>query len=290
MNAQCNNCKGAHRATSNKCPIRQRYLIIPRTNNDVKTQNSFRSNSESSYFLEAPPPHPLILGLTTIILLLIAIIKFLFSPLQNFPPAHNYQPSNYNTNNPPASYPHPLLPNNVPLAINDSNVPSSSFNNAPLATNNISNAPLEANYAPLTTTNPPFIFNINYDQILATATKFDVWPLAFNELQKAFQVSPIIEIPTILHNQLKPNYYKVNQSDQSTLPIIPPSSPSLPDLTRQPSPHLNITPTTSTPLHIPQTKNSFKNNNKPSNSTNKKLSPTNSIISNQSYPLHQFLK
>ena len=134
------------------------------------------------------------------------------------------------------------------------------------------------------------------------AIRFKDWPLAFKELQIASKISPVIEIPPILHNQLKPNYHNFNLADQSTLPLAPPSdhstpppfppSPSLPDLTRKKPPPTNFTPTTttSTPIHIPQTKNSFKNKKNNSSKLTSHCpanSPTNSITSNQSYPHSQ---
>ena len=115
------------------------------------------------------------------------------------------------------------------MTINNPNASTTSYNNVPLTTNNNINAPLATNNTPITTSTPNFTPNINYDQILAMAIRFNDWPLAFKELQKVFKMIPVIEIPPILHNQLIPNYHKLNQSDQSTLPIIPPPSPSLPD-------------------------------------------------------------
>ena len=83
-NPLCNNCKGAHRATSNKCPIRQKFLIIRRTHKGINSQNSLRRNPESSYFMEAPPLQP-IPGLLIMITPHKITSKLHFSLLQTSP-------------------------------------------------------------------------------------------------------------------------------------------------------------------------------------------------------------
>ena len=286
----CNNCKGNHRTTSNNCPIRRKFLIIPRTHKDINTQNSLRKNPESSYFSEAPPPtfNPWTGNHHS------QNAKSPLLPTPNFPPIYNHQ--NFNAYNPSTSYPQPLIPNNNSSSSN-LHKPHTYTNNTtpPIPNSNTSLSPNNNNNN--TSNSSTFSPNITYDQILAMATRFNDWPVAFKELQKAFNISPVIEIPPILHNQLKPNYHKINQFDQSTLPItpplaqsplssIPPSSPSLPDLTKQTSPLNIIPPSTSTPSNTPHTKNNFKNNkNKNQINSMPPSSPTNSITSSQSYPL-----
>ena len=53
---KCNNCGGSRRSTSNTCPIKQKYLIIPSKTNDLNKANALRINPESSYYSEAPNP------------------------------------------------------------------------------------------------------------------------------------------------------------------------------------------------------------------------------------------
>ena len=267
-NPLCNNCKGIHRTTSNKCPIRQKFLIIPKTYKDINNQNVFRKNPESSYFAEAPPPSSNPWNNNTNSYQ----HKSPLLPTPNFPPYYDYQQT---TN--PTSYPQPPLSNPTPPAVHNSNTLST--------THNINHNSPQTSKASTSTSSP----NINYDQILAMATRFKDWPLAFKELQIAFKLNPIIEIPPILHNQLKPDYHTINQIDQSTLPIS--ISPSLPDLTEQPtaspSPPINNPPSASTPKTT--SKNNYKNNkNKPLNNPidlNQETAINNSPTSTHSYPL-----
>ena len=247
--AKCNNCGGSHRTTSNICPIKQKFLIIPTTNTDIHNSNSLRVNPEST-FIEAPIP-----------------INNPWStqnlnpntPLLPTPPQIN----NINSfPNLPSTSKTPLLPtptNFHPIP----NLYQNNSNNA-FPNNNIHN-----NIQPNNSTQPI----ITYDQCLSMAIKFIDWPFAFKELQKAFHLHPVIEIPSSLHGQLKPEYSSINPSNHSSTTTIPLLTSTPQQIINQSAtyPQPQITHANSTPAaanyssltpQIPSSKNNFQNNKK----------------------------
>ena len=57
------------------------------------------------------------------------------------------------------------------------------------------------------------------------AVKFVDWPFAFEELQRTFNLFPIISFPTSLHNQLKPEFSTLNPHINDPSPSnLPPSN------------------------------------------------------------------
>ena len=200
--ALCNNCGGSHRTTSNSCPIKQKYLIIPTSFHD-KDKINLRINPESSYYNEAPAP-------------------------TNNPWSAHHSNIPHNSNNPPP----PIPP------YNQTNFPSLPANRAPLLPT--PNFPPNSHHdnSNSTAINQAHPL-ISYEQCFAMATKFIDWPFAFKELQKAFNISPVISIPSSLHNQLKPDFSSLNPN-----PHIPSSSSTSTNHTPNFSNSNTITPPT----------------------------------------------
>ena len=87
-------------------------------------------------------------------------------------------------------------------------------------------------------------------------------PFAFKELQKAFNLSPVIEIHSSLHNQLKLKFNLLN----SSFPLAPPTSPSVPDLS---TPHFPASTTKFSNVTLNNSKS--KKNSKTANQQNLQL-------------------
>ena len=222
----CSNCGVNHRATSNTCNYKKKYLAIPPSNN-VITQ--FFKNPESNYTYPAPPPttNPWVnrtnknnintnnnnsslqnnsnqINLTTL------------SPTRgksiNRPnPFQNNLPStSSNTSNQYATLP-------MPEPTDNNNINSQTIQNQentgaipknkqqpPLNNNNTFHNVSESGnnvYIHNVQPNPKPI--ISYNECLIMAKQFEHWPTAFTELQFAFGISPVIAIPTSLHNKMK---------------------------------------------------------------------------------------
>ena len=249
--AKCNNCGGSHRTTSNLCPIKKKYLIIPSTSNDINKSKTLRFNPESTYFYEAPIPttNPWFNNNNNL---------NNTSSLSTPPLINNMPPSTSNTSNPPL-FP---TPNNPSFPIIP---PPQIFSNQNHPINN--STPTSNHMQP----------NISYDQCLSMATKFTDWPFAFKELQKAFNMHPIIEIPSSLHGMLKPEYSTLNPNLNSQS-----NSPPITNLSQQPpSNQSNLPPKPATPPNS----NSGSKNNFLNNKTSSNNNPTGAIPKFTSSPI-----
>ena len=256
--AKCNNCGGSHRTTSNICPIRKKFLIIPSKTEDLNNANALRINPECSYYNEAPIP---------------SNNPWFNSTPQNSTSTHPPPPPNNNINN----FPNLPSSSNTPLFPTPTNFPTP--NNS--TNHSVHNYPTNPN---LNNSQP----SITYDQCFNMAIKFTDWPFAFKELQKAFHLNPVIEIPSSLYGQLKPEYSTINPTfppNNTTVIPNPPStsnnqttqSHSSPSIPEQNS--LIPSPLTS---QIHNSKNNFQNN-KSNNNSNTGTIPKSTPI-NQNNP------
>ena len=235
----CSNCGGNHRATSNTCNYKKKFLAIPPSNNVI---NEFIKNPESNYSYPAPPPktNPWTnrkfnnneesttnnsvqqndqMNFTTL------------SPSRgkSVKRPNPYQLSNQNLPSTSSDKSNQYeLPTPLTSQQNNSNDDSQTSRNTgarPKTINNFTpyNNTVNDNNKNNTTNNVNnfhkvtengnnvFINNvqpdpkplISYNECLLMARQFEDWPTAFTELQFAFGISPVIAIPATLHNRLK---------------------------------------------------------------------------------------
>ena len=199
--------------------------------------------------------------------------------------------NNYYTEAPPPTQ-NPWFPhtsNNLQPPPNTNNqqiFPSLTNNRPPLLPTPNSNPIFP--HIPHTTTSPTHNQHqlISYDQCLSMATKFVDWPFAFTELQKAFNLSPIISIPSTLHNQLKPDFSSLNPHINNHLQSSTTLSSPTPQLTsiniNNPIKVNNVPnkPSTNSPMLSKHSNDTATNKNLTSSSTTPLVNSNTSVISN----------
>ena len=245
----CSNCGGNHRATSNSCSYKKKYLSIPPSNNIV---TQYFKNPESNYSYPAPPPttNPWFnrnnlndsnisnnstqqnnnnqFNFTT---LSPTRGKSVHRPTPHQINNQNITPSTSSDTSYQFPIPPPLINNhnssnqNITGAIPKNPSPTSNSNN----NNTFHNVTESGNNVYISNVQPNPKPIISYNECLIMAKQFEDWPSAFTELQFAFGISPVIAIPTSLHNKMK----FVDCITPNTNPMVPHSSHHLSPSTLQ---------------------------------------------------------
>ena len=293
----CSNCGGTHRATSNVCSYKKKFLAIPPSNNII---SQIVKNPESNYSYPAPPPttNPWFnrnntsnnntndintdntnsnnqMNFTTLSPNRGKSVKRP-NPYYNNTNYPNSSSSNSNTNDiSPSSSPTPgnsisndtssQSQRNSGAIPKSTNVNHNAMNNSNANNNSTSNnnntfhkVTENGNNVYINNVQPDLKPLITYNECLIMAKQFEDWPTAFTELQFAFGISPVIAIPTSLHNRMK----------------------FVDSITINKTPTLNQTLTPNLNTNINQSSN---NNLTPQNCSNSNINHTANNVSNQSH-------